>query len=143
MIVDPVTGEISAEALDAAALDYVLLLDEATETAAMLADMRKRLDRLRSELVEVIETGDKIDAGPAYVVRTPGPRPSQRVSRSGCERYSEELLALGIGRVAFEPPGIAEVRRNAARIIAAGVDLEAIAPTPADPPDTLQVVPKE
>ena len=81
--------------------------------------------------------------GPADVVVAPAPRPAQRVSRSGCEAYSEELLGLGLGRVAYQPPGIAEVRRNAARIIAAGIELERIAPTPSPGRDTIQIVLKD
>ena len=77
------------------------------------------------------------------MVRTPAPRPAQRVSRSGCEAYSEELLGLGLGRVAYQPPGISEIRRNAARIIAAGIELERIAPTPAPGPDRIEIVLKD
>lgn len=142
-LVDPATGELAPlEEIESAALDYVMLADEIEHDAADLADKRKRLSALASELLDVMTEGEAIEAGPANVVKVPGPRASQRVSRSGCLAFTEQLLGLGLGSMEYQPPGIAEVRRNAARIIAAGIPLERIAPEPMPPPPFLQVVPR-
>lgn len=142
-LIDPATGELApAEEVERAALDYVLLADEVAQDEADLADKRKRLASLAAELLEVIEIGEAIDAGPASVVKVPGHRASQRVSGSGCAPYVEELMGLGLGSMEYRPPGISEVRANAARIIAAGIPYDRVAPQPSDAPPFLQVVPK-
>ena len=142
---DAVSGEVTAdpELIRAAALEYVFLASEIEQADAEQKARRERLGQLGADLMLVIESGGAVDVGPATVVRAPAPRPAQRVSRSGCERWTEELEALGLGHWDFMPPGIAEVRRNAARILAAGIDLEAIAPTPHPGPDRIAIVLKD
>src|SRR5262245_47314248 len=104
-LVNPQTGEIDADAVLERALDYVLLLADLEDRAAELDHDRKRAQRLADELLGTMALGESIDAGAATLVRTGPPRPVQRVSRSGCEAWFEELMDLGLGKLAYQPPG--------------------------------------
>jgi hypothetical protein len=142
-LIDPTTGEVAADAdILSVAFDYLLTADAIEQRSAEQKADRARLAELERQLLEVMPPSGVLETEAGDLVRTPAPRPAQRVSRSGCERFAEQLHGLGLGAYVFAPPGIADVRRNAARILAAGIDLEAIAPTPSPGPDTLQIVPK-
>jgi hypothetical protein len=143
-VFDPQTGEVkaSAEQVDQIAGDFVSVSRAIDEAEAELKLMRTRREELGIALRDLVPTEGRADAGDAWLVRSPAPRPAQRVSRTGAERHAEPLLGLGLGRMAYAPPGIAEVRRERARIIAAGIPLEEIAPEPLPGPDTFEIVPK-
>lgn len=143
-VFDAESGEViaSQQQVEAMAAEYASAVAAREEAHAEIAALTLRIDALEVDLRGLVPSGARTDAGDSYLVRTPAPRPSQRVSRYGCARFSEQLLALGIGHVAYQPPGIAEVRRESARIIAAGIDLAQIAPEPVPGPDTFRVVVK-
>lgn len=135
-VVDQVTGEVME--VEPIAVEYVAA-KQAHEEARRLG---ARVEELAIALRELLPPDGVVDAGEFVVVKAPPTRPSQRVSRSGCEPYAEELIALGLGRMGYLPPGIAAIRSKRAAIIAAGIDLERIAPTPMAGPPTIEIVPK-
>lgn len=140
---DARTGEVvPAEVVEQVAREYRDASLAQAEAAAEVSRLAGIVAERREQLRAMVPDEGAIDIGPAVVVRTPAARPSQRVSRPGCERHAEQLLGMGLGQMAYAPPGIADVRRRRAEIIAAGIPLEEIAPEPMPAPDTFEIVEK-
>lgn len=138
--VNPTTGELVD--LEPIAAEYLAVHAAHEEALREARTLGTRLAQLRTTLVELLPPDGVVDAGDAVVVKAPPARPAQRVSRSGCEPFAEELLELGLGRMGYMPPGIAAIRAKRAAIIAAGLPLDRIAPTPMAGPPTIEIVPK-
>lgn len=134
LVVHPVTGEVMDA--DAAGREWARL-------AAAVADARRELESLSAALNALdplvraaCEEHGRIDGGDKWVVLIPpARRPAQRVDGDACRAHAEVLAAIGVGgyRTEYRPPTAAELRANAAAVIAAGIPLDTLLP-PAPPP---------
>lgn len=148
--VDPTTGEVlepaEAQALaDSLALEIVPLEEAIDQARAEVQALVHRREALVYKLRPLLGETGRADGGAAWVVAVPPVRGAQRVSAAGCALWKEQLLTLGLGyeEKVYRPPKITEVRAARATLIAAGVELEDIAPEPHPGPPAVEVVPKE
>lgn len=127
LVAHPLTGE----ALDA---DFVgrewarltRQIHEAQEELAVLVAARDELDPAMRAACE--EYG-RVDGGGVWIVLAPpARRPAQRVNTQAAENHAEELMALGLGRMAYRSPTAQELREKAASVIAAGLPLQQLLP---------------
>lgn len=148
-VIDAATGEVLGDleikALADSLATEIVPLDKALEEAREeVAKLVARREVLIHKLRPLLGDEGRADGGPAWVVAAPPTRGSQRVSRGGCESYREQLLTLGLGemKLVYQPPLITQVRAARADLVAAGIPLEDIAPTPKPGPSTIVVIPK-
>ena len=142
-LVDRETGELAEpEVIADRAEHYLLLVSEDEELALQRTALRHEIEKVRSELLEVLPPGGVIETTSGKVIRITGNRPAQRVNPAACQRFSEELEDLGLGERRFAPAGVALFRANQARIRGAGLPYDELVPEPPEPPDSLAVEPR-
>ena len=129
LVAHPVTGE--AFDADRAAHEWATLTRQILEAQEELAVLVKARDAVEPLVRAAADEYGRLDAGDTYVVLAPpARRPAQRVNGEAAERYAEELLGLGLGRMGFRPPTASELRAAAPRVIAAGLPFDQMLPDP-------------
>lgn len=144
LIIHPVTGEVIDDPA-AVAREWVRLHTAITEAEQDLAQLRSA-QRALEPAMRACATPGRVDGDAAWVVLSPPPRrAAQRVDVVACQRHREQLDVLGLGgeKTTWSPPTAADLRREGARLAAAGVDLDELLPEPPPAPHILTVVPKE
>jgi hypothetical protein len=146
---DPITGEVLSDGAvfdipsDRLAQEYAQTAQEVARLRAELGAMQAKLDILAAEVRARVPIGSKIEGGGfAVVVAPPARRPARRVIASRCVPFREKLLALGLGEVeeVYRPPTIGQVRAAQAKLIAAGIPIDEIAPDPGEGDPMIEVV---
>jgi hypothetical protein len=146
---DPITGEVLPDGAivdvpnDELAKEYAQTAHEVARLQAELGAMQAKLDILAAEVRARVPVGEKIEGGGfTVVVAMPSRRPARRVIASRCVPFREKLLALGLGEVeeVYKPPTIGQVRAAQARLIAAGIPIDEIAPDPGEGEPVVEVV---
>lgn len=143
------TGEVKTLS-DAEARDLAeAIARDLVAMAPALADARREVGTLDARRVALEDDLRRLgvtraDGGSHYAVLVPPKRGAQRVDRQVAQRERETLLTLGLGheQMAYHPPTISAIRAARAELIAAGVDLDALAPEPVAGPATVQLVPR-
>lgn len=129
LVPHPVTGE--AFDADRVAREWATLTRQILEAQEELAVLVKARDAIEPLARAAAEQYGRLDAGDTYVVLAPpARRPAQRVNSEVAERYAEELLGLGLGRMGFRSPTASELRAAAPRVIAAGLPFDQMLPDP-------------
>jgi hypothetical protein len=138
------TPAMDVAQLQETARERLRVQDAIYDAQIELNTLTERLSQLDAAITATLGEGHRVDAGTAWLVVVPAKRASQLVSRAGCERYREELLDIGIAQevTSVRWPTIAQVRSWEPDLIAAGVDLDVVAPTPAAGPPRIEVVAK-
>lgn len=136
----PRTGEV----MPASHLATILAnaIEEEARQAEELRALRADIADMTAALTDAAKEGP-IDAGRGRkVVYDPPRRPAQRVSADGAAKHREVLLDMGGAEMVqkFSPPTISWVRANSAELVARGVPIEEVAPTPLSGPGALRVV---
>ena len=144
LIIHPVTGEVIDDP-GAVARDWVRLhhaIEDAQREVNGLIAARQALE----PAMRACADQGRVDGDTAWVVLSPPPRrTAQRVDTVACQRHREVLdtLSLGGEKTTWSPPTAADLRREGARLAAAGLDLGELLPEPPPAPHILTVVPKE
>lgn len=127
--VDPQTGELVDLAEEGR--EFVRLSEAVAEAEAELARLRERMGQVEMHLAAHLPDDAVIDTG-RHIIGwgPPARRPAQRADMNYAERYREVLLDLGIGTLKLATIKGADVKANAVRLRAAGVDPDRLLPDP-------------
>jgi hypothetical protein len=132
---NPNTGEvIENEALEQMARTYIQTRQAALEAKQEMEKMQDIADQIEHQLRHYgMQIGDRIRADRLWLVMTPPKRrAAQRVDLAAAERYSEQLLDIGLGQMAYKPPTAAQVRQESGKLIASGIPIDELLPDPGD-----------
>lgn len=137
--IDRRTGEVvPPEVVEQIARDFASAKAEHDAARAEARRIEADVQRYREDLIAIVRSEERLDAGTHWLVMSPPDRPAQRVDRLAADSHREVLLGLGLGKVTedYHAPTAAEVRKEKDRIIAAGIPLERLLPEPlAGPPE--------